>query len=91
MGAQPGQGPDEGYTDVLYAALKQRDPHLRLVKLGCGGETTTTMLNGGICGTIPLNVARICTWAYQCGHGDGHATPAGYRRIGAAFQAVLTS
>jgi lysophospholipase L1-like esterase len=40
---------DEGYTDRLHAALKARHPRLKLVKLGCGGETTTTMLKGGIC------------------------------------------
>jgi lysophospholipase L1-like esterase len=50
VGAQPGKGPtNEGYTDNLYAALKARHPGLRLVKLGCGGETTSTMMNGGIC------------------------------------------
>ncbi|REE99898.1 SGNH/GDSL hydrolase family protein [Thermomonospora umbrina] len=50
VGAQVGQGPtDEGYTDVLHAALKADHPDLRLVKLGCGGETTTTMIKGGIC------------------------------------------
>ncbi|GAA2628947.1 hypothetical protein GCM10010411_78010 [Actinomadura fulvescens] len=50
IGAQVGQGAtNEGYTDVLHAALKVDQPNLRLVKLGCGGETTTTMINGGIC------------------------------------------
>ncbi|MQY03343.1 SGNH/GDSL hydrolase family protein [Actinomadura macrotermitis] len=233
VGAQPGKGPtDEGYTDRLYADLKTRDPNLRLVKLGCGGETTTTLLKGGICaypagsqmnaavaflkehrghvryvtlnigandtactlggdllcgvqgvgavignlpqittglrsaggdgpvyagmtyydpglaswvqsdagkavaigsvglvdifntwesgvyaasgfkvadvnaafdthdfftqaelkpyGTVPLNVARICAWTYQCTHNDGHATPEGYRRIAATFLRAVT-
>jgi lysophospholipase L1-like esterase len=39
----------QGYPDQLYAALHAGDPELRLVKLGCSGETTTTMINGGIC------------------------------------------
>ena len=48
VGVQAGRGPtDEGYTDVLHKALDQ--PGLQLVKLGCPGETTTTMLRGGIC------------------------------------------
>jgi lysophospholipase L1-like esterase len=38
-----------GYPDQLYAALHAGDPELRLVKLGCSGETTNTMINGGIC------------------------------------------
>src|SRR5437016_6619992 len=36
----------EGYADQLYAIEKQRIANLRLVKLGCGGETTTSMLTG---------------------------------------------
>ena len=39
----------DGYPDQLYAALRPRHPGLRLVKLGCNGETTATMMNGGIC------------------------------------------
>jgi lysophospholipase L1-like esterase len=39
----------DGYPDQLYAALRPRRPGLRLVKLGCSGETTGTMIHGGIC------------------------------------------
>lgn len=39
----------QGYADLLYAELRRGDPGLRLVKLGCSGETTHTMINGGIC------------------------------------------
>jgi lysophospholipase L1-like esterase len=39
----------QGYADQVYAALRPGHPALRLVKLGCQGETTTTMINGGIC------------------------------------------
>jgi lysophospholipase L1-like esterase len=39
----------QGYADQVYAALRPDHPALRLVKLGCQGETTTTMINGGIC------------------------------------------
>lgn len=38
-----------GYPDLLAARLRRRLPHLRLVKLGCAGETTDTMIKGGIC------------------------------------------
>jgi lysophospholipase L1-like esterase len=50
QGYQPGLGnTDQGYVDDLYASMKAKDPSLRLAKLGCSGETTTTMINGGIC------------------------------------------
>jgi lysophospholipase L1-like esterase len=39
----------QGYPDQLYALLRIDRPGLRLVKLGCPGETTSTMINGGIC------------------------------------------
>jgi lysophospholipase L1-like esterase len=38
-----------GYADQLYAALRVQHPGLRLVKLGCPGETTVTMMRGGVC------------------------------------------
>src|SRR5580693_1221945 len=40
---------NEGYPDQLYAMLHRTRPSLRLVRLGCPGETTVTMLHGGIC------------------------------------------
>jgi lysophospholipase L1-like esterase len=41
----------DGYADQLYADLRHGNGHpgLKLVKLGCPGETTSTMINGGIC------------------------------------------
>lgn len=54
QGIQPGptgrNGPTaQGYTDQLDEMLLTRIPALRLVKLGCSGETTATMIDGGIC------------------------------------------
>ena len=50
-GYQPNVGgnTDESYTDQLYAQLKKHDPNLVHIKLGCSGETTQTMIDGGIC------------------------------------------
>jgi lysophospholipase L1-like esterase len=38
-----------GYPDQIYAALHRSHPALSLIKLGCPGETTVSMINGGIC------------------------------------------
>jgi lysophospholipase L1-like esterase len=38
-----------GYPDQVYAALRGDHPALQLVKLGCPGETTSTMISGGRC------------------------------------------
>lgn len=49
-GYMPGPGDtSQGYVDDLYATLHAKDPSLELVKLGCSGETTGTMINGGHC------------------------------------------
>jgi lysophospholipase L1-like esterase len=52
-GIQPGPGGydvmTEGYADRVAARLRVRLPGLRLVELGCPGETTSTMIHGGIC------------------------------------------
>lgn len=37
---------NQGYADDVYAAERRRVGGLRLVKLGCGGETTTSMITG---------------------------------------------
>jgi lysophospholipase L1-like esterase len=39
----------EGYAEQLLAIARVESPKLSLVKLGCPGETTTTMIAGGIC------------------------------------------
>ena len=54
LGVQPDSAGDsvrsgQGYADQLYAGWHRRLPGLRLVKLGCLGETTGTMIHGGIC------------------------------------------
>jgi lysophospholipase L1-like esterase len=39
----------DGYVEQLLARAQVRWPKLSLEKLGCPGETTTTMIHGGIC------------------------------------------
>jgi lysophospholipase L1-like esterase len=39
----------QGYPDLVYARLAGERPGLKLVQLGCPGETTETMMHGGSC------------------------------------------
>jgi len=39
----------EGYAEQLLEIARADSPKLSLVKLGCPGETTTTLIAGGIC------------------------------------------
>jgi len=41
---------DQGYADQLYTVIRRADRDLKLAKLGCPGETSGTLINGGICG-----------------------------------------
>jgi lysophospholipase L1-like esterase len=53
LGVQPTakgeDGTDQGYADNLFALYRLRIPNLRLAKLGCSGETTSSMIAGGVC------------------------------------------
>jgi len=53
IGVQPSQSGDvatnQGYADDLYSVFRSRFRGLALAKLGCSGETTTSMIHGGIC------------------------------------------
>jgi lysophospholipase L1-like esterase len=47
---QPNGDFRHGYAEQLFAKLKANDPTLRLVKLGCSGETTNSMIFRNPCG-----------------------------------------
>jgi lysophospholipase L1-like esterase len=40
---------NQGYVDDLYGVYRLTHPFLRLQKLGCSGETSGTMITGGVC------------------------------------------
>ena len=40
---------EQGYAEQLLQTARSRYPKLALEKLGCPGETTATMIDGGIC------------------------------------------
>src|SRR5207253_2182066 len=48
-GTQPGHfSTTEGYTDQLYAHLRTTMPTLQHVQLACPGDTTTSLISGGL-------------------------------------------
>ncbi len=44
-----GSTPGHSYVDDIYAQLSQNIPGLVLENLGCGGDSTTRMIHGGLC------------------------------------------
>jgi lysophospholipase L1-like esterase len=59
----------QGYADQLYATLRARDSGLRLIKLGCSGETTITMIHGGKC-RYPGGSQLAAAASFLRGHRD---------------------
>ena len=43
---QPDLDVSHGYAEQLHAALAAEDPKLELVKLGCGGESSFSLISG---------------------------------------------
>jgi lysophospholipase L1-like esterase len=49
LGAGPERGGDvNDYPEQLLVSLQQDDANLRLVRFGCGGESTTSMISAGL-------------------------------------------
>src|SRR4029450_2505008 len=59
VGVQPTGDPandyrtNDGYSDRLFEMAQTTQPNLTLVKLGCPGEGSRTMIQGGICAYPP--------------------------------------
>lgn len=60
----------QGYVDDLFALLRTRMPALSLTKLGCPGETTSTMINGGVCTYLEGNQLAAAVSFLQAHHGQ---------------------
>jgi lysophospholipase L1-like esterase len=60
----------QGYPDLVYATLRASHPGLRLIRLGCPGETTQTMMHGGTC-HYPAGSQLAATTAFLRAH-RGH-------------------
>ena len=60
---------DEGYAEQLLAIARQSDRKLSLQKLGCPGETTTSLRFGGIC-DYPHGSQLDEAVAFLKGHAD---------------------
>jgi lysophospholipase L1-like esterase len=57
-----------GYADDLYALFRFRVPGLSLAKLGCPGETTTSMIQGGFCSYLEGSQLKAAVSFLQTHH-----------------------
>ena len=59
--------PGQGYANDLLTYLQATVPNLQLVDLGCSSETTTTMIEGGIC-SYPSGSQLAAATAFLAAH-----------------------
>jgi lysophospholipase L1-like esterase len=74
VGIQPdvsgvNQRTNDGYADQLFEMIESQYRKIRLVKLGCPGETTRTMMQGGIC-TYPKGAQLAEAVSFLHAHKD---------------------
>jgi lysophospholipase L1-like esterase len=85
-GTQPGSfSTNESYTDQLFADLRARMPTLQHEKLGCPGETTGTMISGG----LPFE-GRTGTSLCQYSHGSQLAEATSFLHAHRQFVTLVT-
>lgn len=63
---------NQGYTNDVASFYQASLPNLQLVELGCPGESTTTMIHGGIC---PYDLGSQLAQAVNFLHAHGRFTP----------------
>jgi lysophospholipase L1-like esterase len=88
-GTQPGSfSTTEGYTDQLYAHLLGTMPALQHVQLACPGETTTSLISGGLAyeGRNPRTSDGRCVYP----HGSQLAEATTFLRAHRRFVALVT-
>src|ERR1700739_2141362 len=66
VGAQPIVPPDTtlaptsvGYANDIFSKLSQENSNLQLKELGCIGETTTSMIQGGTCSSYGADGSQL--------------------------------
>ena len=59
VGYQPVGSYTSGYADDLFAQLSARHPGLALAKIGCIGETSSSMIQGGVCSNYPVGSSQL--------------------------------
>ncbi len=65
-GATPGQG----YVNDVFAFASRSIPDLRLENLGCGGDSTTRMISGGLCHNYATGTQLGDAEAFLAAHRD---------------------
>jgi lysophospholipase L1-like esterase len=86
QGFQPNGDLSDGYADQLYASLHSGDSKLVLAKLGCGGETTATMIDA----SLPYEGRGA---SHFCGfpHGSQLAEAISFLRAHRGFVSLVTT
>ncbi len=95
VGVQPTGPPplnetDQGYTDQLYSALKADDPKLKHVRLGCSGESTTSMVEGSQLPSLAASCGPPSFYLHRYPHKTQLAEAVAFLRAHREFVRLVT-
>jgi lysophospholipase L1-like esterase len=95
VGVQPNGPPplnetEQGYTDQLYATLRADDPKLKHIRLGCGGESTTSMLEGSQLPSLAASCGPPSFYLHRYAHKTQLAEAVAFLRAHREFVRLVT-
>jgi lysophospholipase L1-like esterase len=91
VGGQPVLGDtNQGYTDQLYAALKANEPKLEHVRLGCSGESTTSLLEGSQLPSVASSCGPPSFYRHRYPHGTQLAEAVSFLHAHRGFVRLVT-
>jgi lysophospholipase L1-like esterase len=90
IGPPPFNETDQGYADQLYEALRVDEPKLRHVRLGCGGESTTSMLEGSQLPWVAASCGPPDVYLHRYPHKTQLAEAVAFLRAHAKHTALVT-
>jgi lysophospholipase L1-like esterase len=90
IGTPPLFETDQGYADQLYDALRAGEPKLRHVRLGCGGESTTSMLEGSQDPAVAFSCGPPGFYLHRYPHKTQLAEAVAFLRAHAKHTALVT-
>ncbi len=83
-------GNPEDYADKLYLALHASDPKLELVKLGCGGESAQSMIEGSVLPSVNSSCGPPSFYLHRYPHKTQLAEAVAFLRAHAGKVSLVT-
>src|SRR5262245_28096829 len=90
IGPPPFNETDRGYTDKIFSALEAADPKVKHIRLGCGGESTTSMLEGSQLPSVASSCGPPSFYVHRYPHKTQLAEAVSFLRAHRGFVRLVT-